>query len=610
MGRYSETSDLSFRLHEAKGEIFEREVLPLIRLIWPQAVQAPRRWTLDRQGIDLLLWKDGHSLPLVVQCKGFEIPDDALGSTQIKECLDSIERFRASGRHAETYVLLHNREPRNERFRESIDRGVASLVEEGCANRAEVWNHQGLIAHALEAMRDHFLRFLERTRESATPTDVVVSRPSQPVEQVPIRVSQLRVDQNRLVSIGVPSDAVVDIASHLGKATSNAPSPTILLGYFGSGKTTAMLESLSRSSRTVLYVEGARIGRYVTGTKDFLAACIDVADVLVDYPIDDQATLAPLIRPVLDQLLHDADTPVALAIDALDESAFLSQAGRLTHLFNFLHRVRVPIVLSMRTEFWAGKSMELSSSMGQISTTQPRRYVTVSLVELLPWTPDEIGKAITQFQRENLPEEERLNVMKLSDLVGSGGFPTVYGDIPTRPLFLRMILETAALRGVASPGVGLAQLFADWVRLKITRDVLAPLARGDGRLPLDPDQDSMESTIEIAWELMEIAAREMTSIADDGDLELLDHCTVASLHEHRTSGAAIDPTKLVVHSLLTLARPRQAGREAIIRFQHRAFQEFFLAASIVRSGPMVATAHLPESIVDWIESIKREHILN
>jgi hypothetical protein len=63
-------------LASADSREFERRVLPILRLAWPDAIAPPALNWLDQAGIDLMVWSDAQPFPLLVQCKGFKVPEE------------------------------------------------------------------------------------------------------------------------------------------------------------------------------------------------------------------------------------------------------------------------------------------------------------------------------------------------------------------------------------------------------------------------------------------------------------------------------------------------------------------------------------------------------
>lgn len=134
---------LSGELAASDARDFSRRILPLLRLFWPDTVEVAALSTLDHKGIDFLVWADNEPLPLVVQCKGFQTPE--IGAAQLRQCHDSIGRFRDSGIKATIYLLIHNRVEGNKQFKNAIENELRQLVESKQVERAELWDRERLV---------------------------------------------------------------------------------------------------------------------------------------------------------------------------------------------------------------------------------------------------------------------------------------------------------------------------------------------------------------------------------------------------------------------------------------------------------------------------------
>jgi hypothetical protein len=80
---------LSSQLARADGRDFEREALPLLRLLWPDIVAAPPMGGFDRIGVDQIAFGNGDEVALAVQLKGFQVVEPEIGTSQVDQCLTS-----------------------------------------------------------------------------------------------------------------------------------------------------------------------------------------------------------------------------------------------------------------------------------------------------------------------------------------------------------------------------------------------------------------------------------------------------------------------------------------------------------------------------------------
>lgn len=589
----SEYKQLSHELRALSRDAFADRVLELLRIRWPECIAAPRLRTIDRQGVDLYVWNE-----LAVQCKGFEVAEVRIGRSQADQWIASIDKFAISDVETPLYLLIHNRDGRDAEFRIPVEERIAQLQARGRVARAELWDVQRLLREVFNGMTTRIVAALETTtgRDLASfePFDVA------PVEVVPVRVSRLVIDRHRLESQDSPERIVADPAELLFGA--EAPNLTLLLGEAGYGKTTTARRAVQGASRKVFFVPAARIDHRVVGTKDLLERCIDIDDLLHVADVGNVERWRFVARPVLENLLKDERTNAILLVDGLDESPFLArERGAFQHFFNFFNYIRVPVVLTARTEFWTERRHDLEQRFGKVGAHKGgiRKYVRQA--ELIEWDTNEMTELARRFRERLDTPDARQRIDELIRALQTGAYETFYGDIPRRPLFLRMILDTVAEHDVHH--VRRSDLIAEWAALKVARDAGESQRWGtSGRLGI-ANETAVRDTIALSFEAMEVAARLMTEV-HGGRLVLLPLCDLRGVVERLPplAGSA-DPTGLLLNSLLVPVETRLAEPQRV-RFSHRLFQEYFLARHLARQPDELRGVGLPSETESFLREMQ------
>jgi CHAT domain len=379
---------------------------------------------------------------------------------------------------------------------------------------------------------------------------------------------------------------------------------TFLLGGFGFGKTTSVARSLLRNDVQVLYVPGSSLTQEVTTSKIFLSRCLNADSLFAGCAPEDREIYERMLRAAADHLFKDASLPLALVIDGLDESPFLCRSAGLLHLLNNLETVRIPLVLAMRSEYWLSRVGDLRSTSGKLAAQGEPRVRQIRKLELLPWRYEEILLFVQRFRSALADPAEQERLGALEDLVTQGRFAEIYGDIPQRPLFLRLIAESVAALGLPGKRVGRAALFRDWALWKIRRDLRV------ARPHLVFADEPTEEVLETAWEAMLWAAASMAYQETVGVLDLLPDCSFDRVSSATPRLAKMeDVIALSLQSLLILSRERTGDRPSRVAFAHRAFQEFFLAWFLAEGG-LDREWVLPASVQEWIHDLRRERLLD
>lgn len=594
---------LSGELATSEGRDFERLALPLIRIIWADAIAPTAMGSYDRIGADHLVWADSEPFALVVQYKGFKVPDEEIGKSQIKQCLKSIRSFQKSGRKAKTYLLIHNRTGKNEELRKVIGSELETLVDSGQVERAELWDRQRFLREAFNRMLESARSMIALNASSAHAyADEVLEY--QVLKDVPLEISHLLVSPLRLSKASTPVHLVTDPSIELLKFEQS--NLVLMIGEAGFGKTTAALRTFG-FEQEIFYVPGASFSSDDPSTKAFLQQCINLDDLLVGFQSSDIPTVKRLLKPVIEQILKERSNPMVLIIDGLDESVYFSYRGGLQWLFNHLRGVLVPVVLLARAEFWHARLEDFTTSIGLVTQKPEERRRRVKLIELLPWTNQQIGMLAKRYRDALTEPAQRARLDQLIITIENGSYAEFYGDIPSRPLFLRFILDTVAERDVHH--TGRAQLYYEWVRMKIARDVVNPMKWGSrGRAPIVSNTESVDATIRLSFQAMMLAAFHMSEFRENV-LELLPSCAIDDvLLSNEPLKSVTDPTGLFLNSLLTPVFPSLPYKPLRIRFAHRAYQEFFLALYLKEHPGLIEGIEVPDSIRAHLRDLDSEGI--
>jgi hypothetical protein len=224
----------------------------------------------------------------------------------------------------------------------------------------------------------------------------------------------------------------------------------------------------------------------------------------------------------------------------------------------------------------------------------------IRTVELLPWRSEQISALATPFAARTTDPDARARLERFARDAGADAI-RLFGDVPRTPLFLRLILETLETENVLT--WSRAAVLGQWARIKIERDVNAPLVwGGPGRRHLISPDESVDTVVEMSFVAMEEAARNMVEIAD-GQVELTPSCTFEALRTAapRLVDILTEPTPLFLHSLL-IPTPHSPRGERRVQFTHRVFQEFFLARWASRHENIIR-GELPPAVVELQKQI-------
>lgn len=567
----------------ASAKEFERRVAPILRLFRSDIVQAPEMQHLDRAGIDFVVWSDEGPLPWVVQCKGFK--EQELSSSQVKQILKSVEKFRQSEWTCENYAILHNRDSKNREAVRVIEKSLTQLREEGKAAVTLLWDRQSFISDARKRLRDIFV---ERMREDAARLLAKQERlfrfGSVYVPDVPVTEKRLIIKRDQEVRMErVGTAGARHRIADLVLSTQGKARWTLLTGHFGTGKTTTGLHAARSAGHDVIYVRGDdlidKMGGF--GTNILLGRIVDGLGLFDDYDDETRAFLDRIAGRSMAELLRSSEsTTFALFIDALDESRTYSTPDGVLRLINQVVELKCPVILTTRREHYDSTFRNFDAALR--SEHLPVRGGPSRdgrLLDLDLWKDKEISELMTRAVEAAHPDEAA-NLKRLSEALRTGEARQLYGDLPTHPLFLQMILEEAASGRIEKRNR--AQLIQDWMERKIERDLRAT----DRAKPVKVVEVS--AFIEGMMRIHERVARQMVAF-ENGAWRLVEQIGSDVIEDEARKvfrQQTMDISTILTCSVLSAVTPRRRGVMPV-KFLLRVCQEFFVAAELRRSGEAV-----------------------
>ena len=532
-----------------------------------------------------------------MQCKGFTVTPAEVGVDQARQCRASIAKFRASAQVAGGYLLLHNRDHRNERFTFPVVEALAELVRDGVVTWAALWSAADLVQHVEEELVERVLEHALAASSEAL-SAALVPADGHILTDVPFTQTAYMVKRGTMV----PAEPVVHRSGDpVLPLQENEHGITVLTGGFGYGKTTVAARTVSTWGRRTLFLPAARIEEDGVNLATILRGLTETA--LTTLPEDDQPLLEGLTGSALRRLLRDPRQDLALVVDALDESPAIGKQNGLSIVLHAIKDASVPVIVTMRSELWSTRVVELSQALTAEERASSGRRMRV--VELVTWTPAHILAFVDSASLYlNLDAEARERLTAFRSLVVAGGYEHYYGDIPCRPLFLRMLVDDVVVFGVRRRGR--LDLVYGWVTSKLIRDHQAPLkSGGPGRINLHQGPSNLDEQLRLAHSVMSSAAAAMVEPGEEGTIVLSPYIGVDTLRDQvppRLRG--LDTTGLVIRSLLVPAEVPRPGRPLSLRFAHRMFQEFFLAENLYQQPNPNLEDRIPDTVRVWLTEMR------
>lgn len=538
--------------------------------------ETKRLGQLDRLGVDaFLLDADEESISTAIQCKGFEVVE--YGDDQHRQCLSEIAKYKDKGPKVARYWLAINRPIKVRTLRDELEIRLRELVNCGKASEVELLDRSRLMKRLEELATARLSSWAENKRAELFEFYKERMEIVRHISGAPFNGGLRDPDSflmNRLVSF---FDGIAE--NQTGKYR-NAPK-FLVTSEFGFGKTTT-LHVLSRqwidTGHHLIYAPAALLG-----CQAFTNAS-GLADSLLQFIIPDDCDLSAaallMFRGVLRDLLTRS-TDWLLVIDGLDESSYAFRPNSLARLWGCIADLGIPAVLSARDELIHIRGSDFRPN--ERLKTGPK----FERVALDDWSETLMLQFLDFFAAArggDLP----VAYQSFRQLVASGRYSEVYGDIPKRPLFLGMLAED--VWSGKEPAQNLHRLYGTYFRNKFDIDRINPAARGLQTRPSDiADRFGNDEAKEMLIRLMQEAADQMLDVSGSpGQQTAMHRDTIAegTLRElaARFGIPFFQIEDVAMHSLLQPGGRDPRTRERLLRFAHRSFQDWFLARQYAELG--------------------------
>jgi len=585
--------ELITQLRGCSDHIFQQKCGEILETAFSDVTMTMPRTLLDKSGIDFCVFAKGaDSFDTVFQCKGFEVAD--LTTTQVQQCLKSIDSFKNSQFRVKEYFLIVNRIVKGEN-RKRLENAVDALVRQGVAERAEVLD--------LEAFLELLFKKAEREVESLLMASAgrysdqhhnrmqeevyVPDAPFVEVESSDKKTNPLRFLRERVISLALQSH-------------NNKRSWTFIVGEFGFGKTSLALQIPNLLEGTGLLYVYFPVAQFppsaFNGDVEFLWTMLEL---IREDGVSRTNKKDRIQHAILKELLK-REKRILLIFDGLDEHPICWRERGLAAIFGIFKTFNATCVFTVREELIAERhgyfQDALKGSPGAFMLTLCQWDERLILDYAARW------KVLKGFVAEpKLEHFERA--------VETGQYEQFYGDIPKRPLFLKMLLVDVVKEDIRRRN--LAEIYTGYLidKFRIDRETSA-MRPAVGR-PLNSNEDYTKLCA-LFFDILTLVASRMYDIVN-GEVQMsreLDEGTLRECIAIGTQGDALDLPSFLSNSVLVPSRRRSSKvPDLSIVFAHKSFQSFFLAKYVLKvivkraHDPQLLEATLPGPVIIFVRGL-------
>lgn len=566
-------TDIIHYVTSASGHSFQAVCHELLAPFIPMLINARTMGEVDGAGADLYRLNEATGdFEWAIQCKGFELD---FGESQLTQCLKSIDSFQKAARATEKYRLVINRPIKDAVLRTRLNQKLSELETSGKALSAEAWPLDQFLIWLGNAARQWISeRIVERGRALKADYSEAMDWRFY-IEDVPFSRDSGQTKNGLIFTLEEEALHWSEIDATRDPSLAGR---IFVVSEFGFGKTSLLLTLFERLEQTHLLPIFAPLTQF---GMDALNEKVLAGSIFETLITESDAPRSEIVRKILREGVVSVlrrERSAVLLVDGIDEHPLCHNTDGLAHFLNSLANFPGYCVMTVRKEFWDERYGNFESAFRQSKNWNKRRAVVL----LSEWQHHQIQEFIAEL--EKFDEYHRSEGFRqFSGIIKRRTHTAYYGDIPMRPLFLRMLADDAA-EGVIERE-NLAVLYHRYFirKLDLDRFNLAKTPGTGRRLPLN-DSDANARAYILIDVLTDIAKKMILAYSEEeGSLELLPTIQESELLEllNDRKVQIANVLELLTHSVLVPDGPRR-NSDIKLRFAHKSFQEWFTARALRR----------------------------
>ncbi|HBG05395.1 MAG TPA: hypothetical protein DDY22_07545 [Geobacter sp.] len=561
---------MAAELNSLSRHAFQNKFHQILAEIFPTVVNAQEMGIVDRMGIDLYSAGEGADFDLAYQCKGFEITQFL--PRHLKDCLKSISDFKNSSRKANCYFLVINKHIPDRVMREELLKALEDLVQSSKTKQATFLDLGGIVTYIFESSREILYskidasnrRFLEDYRRRLDQTfyqenvPFIVLPNLERAERKPIEfllqgtLSYIR--SSRLNDEGVITDC-------------SKNRWIFVISEFGFGKTSLLLnltEKLFANDVIPIYLPIAQFEEEAF-TNEYML-CKQILEVVVEEVFDESRYLDKILLKDF-QLMMRSTGKYALLFDGLDEHKVAYSVTGLRRIFQCMENFSNKCIFTIRKELWDERRCNFEEAIG------PKKK-NIDYIVLNDWLDQDIEDYLHQYLRfNNAGGRSSEFISEFIGIVRSGTYHRYYGDIPKRPLFLKMITDDVASGEIKKQN--LAQIYQSYLLDKFKLDRSTSVSMCVSERPLNMQGDIIKQ-VKAIFAILAQAAKMMLINDENCKVSFLSYLLESDLESliKLCHVPIAETVELLLNSVL-VPFDKRTFHDFKVKFAHKSFQEYF-----------------------------------
>lgn len=560
--------DLKVKLYESSRSEFQNTCFRILETIYPHIISSRELGSIDASGIDLYTRDyDSEAILQVFQCKGFELPE--FSDNQLQQCLKSITSFASSPFSAEEFYLVINRHIKDNPIRSELNTALTELVSSGKAKKATLLETNTFINFVFVKLDESLLSIIEERNNSFRLEYKERMKQDFYLSDVPF------IDSGRLYLN--PSQYIKDTVYGQRAINSNLRCWTFIVSEFGFGKTSLLLNlPLLDTDKLYIYIPIAQFGSDAFTNEAALSR--GILSILnereLDLTGDALTNLSDKLLTLAFTLLLRRNKNIVLLYDGLDEHHKAYTEEGLADIFNCASEFVCHSIFSVRKEFIDERHGNFLYAVGK------KHRPMIFHLYLSEWKEENIINYLKQEKRIYGAPSAQHSIETFIDIVEHGNYERYFGDIPKRPLFLKMLSDDISRHGLTE--INLTKLYEKYLinKFNIDRDTSVNEPKS-GRL--FREKGDIYTKIQILFRIMIQISGRMVQIRDGiAVLEesIAEQDIYSAIRENSQNIEEIIEI-MMMSVLIPFDKRKITGFRA--KFAHRSFQEYFTARYLIET---------------------------
>jgi hypothetical protein len=571
---------------------FEKSCIDLLRVMEPDIIDSKELGHFEREGIDAYTYLvETNTYSKAFQFKGFEVME--FGENQKNQCLKSINSFSKSDKTFDEYCLVSNLPIKDKALREEIEKEIHNKIK-GKTSKAYLIDTHQFVDLLLTAYRKIILKKIEEYNIR------VVSQYQNTVnqefyyEEVPFTDKKGKLTLN-------PKNYLFNQSYNHRTSEFLYSKWRFIISEFGYGKTSLVQDLISKFKSVginSIFIPVSSLSS--EGLSNTTAISKEIAELIFESKLDFENALPQKLLFSIFKKLICSSNEMVLFFDGLDEHNFSYKFQGLKHIFTSFKDIRSPIFISMRKEFWEERQEDINLVLGK-----PEK--NTSIVELYEWSDSNILQFLDLFQKIK-GKSEKLDWFK--KLINQNHYLEYFGDIPKRPLFLKMILNDLIEGNDATNSI--SKLYENYFLEKLKIDLIGYL--GNPSRPLHVE-GGIITKANIIMSVLEKTAIKMILPDTASIITLSEFIYEKDIEKILVATKINDVLEVLMHSVLMPFGSKELSGFKL-KFAHKSYQEYFTArylfGEIILSNAIdvdISNTY-PQTVVQFVISMMKDRAIN